>query len=75
MQYIGNSQNYYSQSQIPDAYACSDTYDFSRGWALGSHSGLLSAAVGDASEREFFSLLGGLASKEVEAVLFLPPSE
>ena len=50
------------------------THEFTRGWALGSHSGLLSAAV-DSSRRGVFPLLGDSASKDVEAVLFfLPPT-
>ena len=48
------------------------THEFTRGWALGSHSGLLSAAAVDSSGR-FFSFLGDSASRDVEAVLlFLP---
>ena len=50
------------------------THEFTRGWALGSHSGLLSAAAVDSSGRGVFPLLGDSASKDVEAVLFfLPP--
>ena len=46
------------------------THEFTRGWALGSHSGLLSAAAVDSSGRGVFPLLGDSASKDVEAVLF-----
>ena len=50
------------------------TYDFTRGWALGSHSGLLSVAVVDASGMDVLPLLGESASKDEEAALFfLPP--
>ena len=49
------------------------TYDFSRGWTLGSHSGLLSSAVVDASGREPFPLFGDSASRDEEAVLYFPP--
>ena len=48
------------------------TDEFTRGWALGSHSGLLSAAV-DSSGRGVFPFLGDSASKDVEAVLFFLP--
>ena len=52
----------------------SRTYEFTRAWALGSHSGLLSAAVVDSSGKGVFPLLGDSASKDVEADLFfLPP--
>ena len=47
------------------------TYDFSRGWALGSHSGPLSAAGVDASGWEPLPLLGDSASRDGEAA-FLP---
>ena len=51
------------------------THEFTRGWALGSHSGLLSAAEVDSSGRVVFPLLGDSASKCPEAVLFfLPPA-
>ena len=44
------------------------------GWALGSHSGLLSAAAVGSFGRGVFPLLGDSASKCAEAVLFfLPP--
>ena len=49
------------------------TYDFTRGWALGSHSGLLSVAVVDASGMDVLPLLGESASKDEEAVLFFLP--
>ena len=49
------------------------THEFTRGWALGSHSGLLSVAVVDSSRRGVFPFLGDSASKDVEAVLFFPP--
>lgn len=49
------------------------TYDFSRGWTLVSHSGMLSAAVVDASGREPFPLFGDSASGDEEAILFFPP--
>ena len=48
------------------------THEFTRGWALGSHSGLLSVAAVDSSGRGVFPFLGDLASKDVEAVLFFP---
>ena len=48
-------------------------HEFSRGWALGSHSGLLSAAAVDSSGRGVFPFLGYSASKDVEAVLFFLP--
>ena len=51
------------------------THEFTRGWALGSHAGLLSAAAVDTSRRRAFPLLGDSASKCMEAVLFfLPPA-
>ena len=49
------------------------THEFTRGWALGSHSGLLSAAVVDSSRRGVLPFLGDSASKDVEAVLFFLP--
>ena len=50
------------------------THEFTRGWALGSHAGPLSAAAVDSSGRGALPLLGGSASKCMEAVLFfLPP--
>ena len=50
------------------------THEFTRGWALGSHAGLLSAEV-DSSGRGAFPLLGDSASKCMEAALFfLPPA-
>ena len=50
------------------------TYKFTRGWALGSHAGPLSAAAVDSSGRGAFPLLGDSAFKCAEAVLFfLPP--
>ena len=49
------------------------THEFTRGWALGSHSGLLSVAAVDSSGRGVFPFLGDSASKDVEAVLFFPP--
>ena len=51
------------------------THEFTRGWALGSHAGPLSAAAVDSSGRGAFPLLGDSASKCAEAVLFfLPPA-
>jgi len=49
------------------------THDFTRGWTLGSHSGLLSVAVADSSKKGVFPFLGDSASKCVEAVLFFLP--
>ena len=49
------------------------THEFTRGWALGSHSGLRSAAAVDPSGRGVFPFLGDSASKDVEAVLFFLP--
>lgn len=49
------------------------THEFTRGWALGSHSGLLSAAAVDSAGRGVFPFLGVSASKDVEAVLFFLP--
>ena len=50
------------------------THEFTRGWALGSHAGLLLAAAVDSSGRGAFPLLGDSASKCMEAALFfLPP--
>jgi len=51
------------------------THEFTRGWALGSHAGLLSAVIVDSSESGDFPLLGDSASKCMEAALFfLPPA-
>ena len=49
------------------------TYKFTKGSALGSHSGLLSVAPVDSFCRGIFPLLGESASKELEAVLFFFP--
>ena len=49
------------------------THDFTRGWTLGSHSGLLSVAVADSSGKGVFPFLGDSASKCVEAILFFLP--
>ena len=48
------------------------THEFYRGWALGSHSGLMSVAV-DSSGRGVFSFLGDSASKDVDTGLFFLP--
>ena len=49
------------------------THDFTRGWTLGSHSGLLLVVVADSSGRGVFPFLGDLACKGVEAGLFFLP--
>ena len=49
------------------------THEFTRGWPLRSHSGLLSAAAVDSFGRGIFPLLVDSASKDVEAVLFFLP--
>ena len=46
------------------------THEFTRGSALGSHPGLLSAAAVDSYGRGVFPLLGDSASRNMEAVLF-----
>ena len=50
------------------------THEFTRGWALGSHAGPLSAAVVDSSGRGAFPFLGDSASKcRRPSSSFFPP--
>ena len=49
------------------------THDFTRGWTLGSHPGLLSVVVADSSGKGVFPFLGDSASKCVEAIVFFLP--